>query len=87
MERRHGFSRSEEVAYTLIVSISLQMEHLLESQSMGFRLLKSTIFRIGEGNLAERSWMENLLADKFVSRDCSFGLAENLPLSSFAFAW
>ena len=68
-------------------SISLQIEHLLVSHSVGFLLLKSTILRIGEGSFAERSWMVNLLADRFVSSDWSFGLAENFPLSSFSLAW
>ena len=44
---------------------SLQMEQLVESQFGGCLLLKSTIFRMGEGNFAESNWIENLLAERF----------------------
>ena len=66
---------------------SLQMEQLVESQFGGCLLLKSTIFRMGEGNFAESNWIENLLAERFVNKDCSLGLAENFPSSSLSLAW
>ena len=69
------------------LDMSLHMEHFAVSHLGGCLLLKSTIFKIGEGSFADNNWIENLLAERFVSKDCIFGLAENFPSSSLSLAW
>ena len=56
------------VAKISAVFISLQMEQVDRSHSVGFLLLKSTILRMGEGSFAEINCTVNLFADRFVNK-------------------
>ena len=63
---------------------ALQTERPVTSQRTGLRLAKSTSFMIGEGSLAESSWIENHFAERF--RPFSWWI-DNWPLSRLALAW
>jgi hypothetical protein len=67
--------------------LSLQIVQELWMHWTGLRLAKSTIFRMGDGTLAERSWREKCLAEMLARRSCKRLLEENSPLSSFCLAW
>ena len=79
-------SLSGEVTRRTSAVFSLHTVQESKLHSTGFRLPKSTSFRRDEGNLADKSCIEYLLADTLFKRLCSLLFDENSPLSNFCFA-